>query len=330
MTRKIIFVLSAPFVIGLLFWSLQGSTVHAAQAGPDEGLVIFHRANVMAGKAIRFNLEQDGRPVGQLLAGTTLEIPLAPGTYTFTVRAPSVDGMDYLTLNVEAGKTYSVEGEILWGWPAGRPKFGNVSESGVATQPADMPSASAPSAATATAAPASGPAAAPAAANNRPAMSADDAGRLGLRNFAGDWNLEIWSLASDGHRLEGSGVATGTIEGDNAIRIVIAQFESVEFPEAIGGGRVTISHESGRGFVLETDLGYSDEVLNLTGGYQADSNTYVFFLIGGASGQTATGIDRTSVRLEIRSLDRNLWEAATFAHVDGQSTQVQSSRFTRR
>lgn len=167
---------------------MHGAVVLAAQAGPDEGLVVFHRANEMAGKAIRFNLEQEGRPAGQLLAGTTLEIPLAPGTYTFTVRAPSIDGMDYLTLNIEAGK----------------------------------------------------------------------------------------------------------------------------------------------GFSLETDLGYSDEVLRLTGGYEADSDKYIFYLIGGAGGQTATGIDRTSVRLEIRSLDRNAWEAITYAHVDGKSTQVQSSRFLRR
>lgn len=323
MTRKLVLALSVPLVFGFVFWSLHGSIVHAAQAGPDEGLVVFHRADVMKGKAILFNIEQDGRPIGQLRAGTTLEVPLAPGSYTFTVRAPSIDGMDYLTLNVEAGKTYSVEGEILWGWPAGRPKFGSVSESGVAARPADMPSVSPPRAAAAAIS-------APVVSNSRSAMSAEDFGRLGLMNFAGDWNLEMWSLASDGRKLEGSGVATGTIEGDNAIRISITQFESAEFPEAIGGGQVTISHESGKGFILKSDLGFSDEVLKLTGGYEAGTNTYLFYLVGAAGGQTATGIDRVSVRLEVRSLDRNAWEANTFAHVDGQSTQVQSSRFTRR
>jgi hypothetical protein len=322
-TRNISWFLSTPLIIGLALCSMHSSVVFAAQAGPDEGLVIFHRQNEMAGKAIRFNIEQDGRPIGQLLAGTTLEIPLAPGTYTFTVRAPSVDGMDYLTVNVEAGKTYSVQGEVRWGWPAGRPKFSNVSESGVATQPVNMPTANAPSTATA-------PISIPSVANNRPAISVDDVGRLGLRNFAGEWSLAIWSLASDGRKLEGSGTAVGTMEGDSAIRIVITQFESEEFPDATGGGRVTISHLPGRGFTLNSDLGYSDEVLKLTGGYEADSNKYIFYLVGGAGGKIATGVDRISVRLEIRSLDRNLWEAATFAHIDGKSTQVQSSRFVRR
>ena len=108
----------------LATWPTPGSIASAAEPGPDHGLVIFHRANVMGGKAIRFNIEQNGVPIGQLLAGTTIELPLAPGSYVFSVRAPSLDGQDFITINVQAGRTYSVEGEILWGWPTGRPKFG--------------------------------------------------------------------------------------------------------------------------------------------------------------------------------------------------------------
>ena len=93
MTRKILFALSVAVIFGLSIWTMNGSIVYAAQAGPDEGLVVFHRADKFKGKGIRFNIEQDGRPIGQLLSGTTLEVPLAPGTYTFTVRAPSLDGI---------------------------------------------------------------------------------------------------------------------------------------------------------------------------------------------------------------------------------------------
>lgn len=311
------------FALGFVLWPLHSSVAYAAEAGPGEGLVVFHRANSMKGKAVRFNIEQDGRPIGQLLAGTTLEVPLAPGTYTFSVSGVSLDGQDYITLNVEAGKTYSVQGEILWGWPAGRPKFSDVSESGIAASPASVPPASAQ--------PTPMPAAAPAAAaSSQGSMSANDVGRIGLRNFVGDWNIRMWSLAADGRELEGKGVAQGTPEGDNAVRIVISEFEAPEFPDATGGGRVLIAYDPGRGFSLETDFRHSNEVLKLTGGYQADSTTYVFYLVGGPGGQTATGIERTSVRLEIRSLDTRSWVADTYAHVDGQSTQVQSTRFSRR
>ena len=85
MTRRLCALQSVALFIGLALWPIQDFIAYAAAAGPDQGLVIFHRANVMKGKAVRFNLEQDGTPIGQLLAGATLEIPLAPGTYTFTV-----------------------------------------------------------------------------------------------------------------------------------------------------------------------------------------------------------------------------------------------------
>jgi hypothetical protein len=313
MTNKYLAFLIAPLALVLIVLPGDGSVASAAAAGPEQGLVIFHRASGMKAKAIRFNLEQDGRPVGQLLAGTTIELPLAPGSYTFTVRAPSLDGMDYLTLNVEAGKTYRVEGEVLWGWPAGRPKFGNVSESGVATQTASVR-----------------PAPVPSVAANPNTISADEAGRLGLRNFAGSWNLKMWSLAADGQELEGKGVAEAAMDGDNAIQIIITEFNAPEFPDATGGGRVLMGYEPGRGFSLRTELSHSNEILKLTGRYEADSNKYVFYLIGGSGGQTATGIKRTSVRIEIRSLDNRSWVAETFASVDGESIQVQSSRFTLR
>lgn len=318
---------AALLLFALLLCTVYSSYVLAIETSPDEGLVIFHRADKLKAKSVRFNIEQDGRPIGQLLAGTTLEVPLAPGSYTFTARAPSLDGMDYLTLNVEAGKTYNVEGEVLWGWPVGRPKFHDVSEFGVANQQAKNPAASATSG---TAEAAGVPDVPPDMTRSGSTLGADEKGRLGLKSFTGDWDLEIWSLASDGSKVTGSGIARGSAEGDSATRIVISEFESVEFPEATGGGHVMISYLPGMGFALETDFRYSDEVLRLTGGYQMDSGTYVFYLIGGANGQIATGIDRVSVRLEIRSLDVNTWEAATFAHVDGHSTQVQLSRFVRR
>lgn len=310
----------AAFALAVVVAPFHGSISHASGAGPDEGLVVFTRAGGMKGKGVRFDIKQDGRPIGQLSSGTTLEVALSPGTYTFSVSGISLDGQDTITLNVEAGKTYSVQGEVLWGWPAGRPRFTNVSESGTASQSTSIPPASAaPEPTTASAAP-----------GYHPSARASDAGRLGLRNFAGDWTMKMWSLAADGRELEGKGIAKGVLEGDNAVRITISEFDAPEFPDATGGGRVLIAYEPGKGFSLETNFRYSDEVLKLTGGYQAESNKYIFYLVGGPGGQTATGIERTSVRLEIRSLDRRSWIADTFAQVDGQSIRVQSTRFSRR
>lgn len=67
----------------------------------------------------------------------------------------------------------------------------------------------------------------------------------------------------------------------------------------------------------------------MVGEYIPDANKYVFYLVGaGAGGQMATGILRSSVKVEVRGGGSALWVAETFAHVDGKETQVQSYRFT--
>jgi len=299
-------------------------TALAVEAGPGQGLVIFQRRDTIKGKAVRFNMAQDGVPIGQLLAGTTIERPLAPGNYVFSVSAPSLDGQDHISIAVEAGRTYNVEGEILWGWPVGRPKFRMVSETVSATMPGNstVPS-SAPTGALAGAALGSTVAPLP----SRPGSV--EMGRVGLRNLIGDWQLEMWSLAEDGSKLEGHGSATGSAEGDDGTRIMITEFESAAFPAASGGGQVLLSYEAGKGFLLVSHFRHSDEVLRFSGQYQADTGKYVFYMFGGTGSAFATGVPRASSRVEIRSLDTSAWVAETYSYVDGRMTRVQSYRFTR-
>lgn len=329
MTHRSLSTLLLAVMIALGIAVAPGSIALAAEAGPGEGLVVFDRKSSMKGKAIRFNIQQDGRPIGQLLSGTTIKLPLAPGSYNFTVQAPSLDGLDFLTINVEAGWTYNVEGKILWGWPAGRPKFNLISQSPgpTAENQAGPETTTAPAA---MAGPALGSVATQPAASAQASPTAEDRGRIGLRNFRGDWNLDMWSLATDGSKLEGRGTATGIALGGNATQINITEFASAAFPEATGGGRLLISHVPERGFTLESEFKYSGELLKFSGQYDEVTGRYIFYLFVGSGGETATGIPRSSVRVELRSLDLETWVAETYAAVDGQSIQVQSYRFTRR
>ena len=64
------------------FLSLPVTTPGYAQSSPDQGTVIFYRSDKFAGKAVRFNVSQNGQPIGQLLAGTEIVRALDPGTYT--------------------------------------------------------------------------------------------------------------------------------------------------------------------------------------------------------------------------------------------------------
>ena len=140
----------------------------------------------------------------------------------------------------------------------------------------------------------------------------------------------MWSLTSDGNELEGRGVAQGTLEDGDRIRISLSEFDAPDFPEPTGGAQAFLTYAKGKGIILEVHRSQKDEILRFTGNFQNGSNSYVFYLVGGKGGQTVTGIDGVSVRLEIRMLDRRSWVAETFAHVDGQTTQVQSTRFSRR
>jgi hypothetical protein len=319
--RTVILLLLAFFAVVAPWFS---PTALAAEAGPGQGLVIFHRRDSIKGKAVRFNMAQDGVPIGQLLAGTTIELPLAPGNYVFSASAPSLDGQDMISITVEAGRIYHVEGEILWGWPVGRPKFRMVSETVSAPTPGNS-TVQSPAPTGALAGAALGSAVAPS-----PSRAAGvEMGRAALRNFVGDWQLEMWSLAEDGSKLEGNGSATGSAEGTDGTRIMITEFQAAAFPAASGGGQILISYEAGKGFLLVSNFRHSDEVLRFSGQYQADTGKYVFYMFGGAGSTFATGAPRASARVEIRSLDTSSWIAETYSSVDGRMTRVQSYRFTR-
>lgn len=99
-------------------------------ARPDKGLVIFYRLKKAKGAAIRFEITDAGaKSLGNLSNGSMIYEYLEPGQHTYRARSPSVDGNDSISLDVVAGDVYYVQGEILWGFPAGRPKFSQISES---------------------------------------------------------------------------------------------------------------------------------------------------------------------------------------------------------
>ena len=91
---------------------------------PDKALVVFYRLKKAKGSAIRFEItDSSAKSLGNLSNGSMIHKYLEPGQYTFRARSPSVDGSDSVTLDVAAGEAYYIQGEILWGLPAGRPKF---------------------------------------------------------------------------------------------------------------------------------------------------------------------------------------------------------------
>lgn len=88
-----------------------------------KGLVVLYRESRAKGSAIRFNFRSSSGFSGMLSNGSWQFEQVEPGLYTYSVSSPSFDGQDTITVNVEAGRTYYLKGEIKWGWPAGRTKY---------------------------------------------------------------------------------------------------------------------------------------------------------------------------------------------------------------
>jgi hypothetical protein len=99
-----------------------------------KGLVVLYRMSKAKGAAVRFNMTSNSGFSGSLTNGSWMFEQLEPGEYTYSVSSPSLDGQDSITVNVAAGQTCYLKGEIKWGWPAGRTKFSLQSEASGQTE----------------------------------------------------------------------------------------------------------------------------------------------------------------------------------------------------
>jgi len=101
------------------------SEANLPEAQPDKALFVFYRLDAFKGKAIRFTINHPEGTLGQLLSGTYLYKFLDPGEHTFWSQALSQDS---ISINVEAGDTYFIKGDVKIGVLAGRPQFTLMSE----------------------------------------------------------------------------------------------------------------------------------------------------------------------------------------------------------
>lgn len=102
-----------------------GGKIGAPQAG--KGQIVFFRPSKFAGAAVGFKVREGTTELGKLRSGKYFVASVEPGTHEYTVHSESED---VLTLEVEAGETYYVQGTLTMGLMVGRP---NLSPSDEAT-----------------------------------------------------------------------------------------------------------------------------------------------------------------------------------------------------
>ncbi len=96
-------------------------------AAEGKGQIVFFRPSKMMGAAIGFKVREGETELGKLRNGKYFVASVEPGTHEYVVHSET---KDKLTLEVEAGETYYVQGTLSMGVLAGRP---NLSPSDEAT-----------------------------------------------------------------------------------------------------------------------------------------------------------------------------------------------------
>ncbi len=126
---KKISLLACMLIVSTGLFSVPGLTASVPEARSDMGLVVFYRTKNMKGGAVSLLVNSSNGAVGNLSNGSMFHQYYEPGQRTFDVSTPSVAGSDLITLDIKAGEIYFVRGEVLVGWPMGRPKLTQESAS---------------------------------------------------------------------------------------------------------------------------------------------------------------------------------------------------------
>ena len=79
---------------------------------PGKGLVYFFRPSSFIGGGVQMKISDADKTIGALQSGTYFFYQTEPGTHQF---GASTEAENTITMNVEAGKTYYVEGSIGMG-----------------------------------------------------------------------------------------------------------------------------------------------------------------------------------------------------------------------
>lgn len=98
--------------------SAESGLIGAAPEG--KGQIVFFRPSKMMGAAIGFKVREGEVELGKLRNGKYFIANVEPGTHEYTVHSET---KDVLTMEVEAGETYYVQGTLGMGIVAGRPNL---------------------------------------------------------------------------------------------------------------------------------------------------------------------------------------------------------------
>ncbi len=150
-----------------------------------------------------------------------------------------------------------------------------------------------------------------------------------LESFIGDWNVNAWGLMPDGKKVTATGSGKGILTAKNRAKVDYFNIKAEGYQKTLNGYAI-IDFDEKNGLMLTT-YGPGDKVdAKFAGEYIAENKKFNFYLTNSQSKDTVTGILKSDVRLEIRIAGSNLWIVETYTMLNGQDTQIQSYRFSKK
>ena len=149
-----------------------------------------------------------------------------------------------------------------------------------------------------------------------------------INSFIGTWQVSIWGLDDEGTRVDGTAMATSSLNTTESITFKFTDLKSDAISES-DFGTSTLSFSSDRGFELVNHFVTSPEGNRYVGHYDNANGKYIFFYAG-TDNETFSGVKRTDWRMEMKMVGGDVIIFETWANVGGQDKQIHSYRLVRK
>lgn len=167
------------------------------------------------------------------------------------------------------------------------------------------------------------------------AIASKDAGGQGeapagwndIDAFIGSWRVSMWSLDSNGNRVDGEASATSSLNTTQSVTFQFKDFRAGEYTYQDLGSS-TLSFAADKGFELLNQFVTDPQGNRYVGHFDNSAGRYKFYYAG-SNQSTFSGIQRGDYRLEMQMIGRDVILFETWATVGSEERRIQSYRLTR-
>lgn len=147
-----------------------------------------------------------------------------------------------------------------------------------------------------------------------------------LNSFTGDWNVSIWSKATE-QPVTATAKASGSLLKTTEARIQVSKMAINKDSQPLELS-ADFAYTPETGYTLTVNDNLNNVPVVFSGEFQPGMNRYNYYPTS-AEANVYQGIDSSTIRLELGFAGHNVWMIDTYALVNGKEEKIQTYRFTR-